>query len=732
MQVFFLSCMFAAMRILSLIIALWVFLPVYGQKTFTMYDAVIGGYTNLAPERLKQLQWIPGENKLSQVVTTDGKEQIEIQVLDPSKNGVAVYIPLSDLNQAIQKRYPNDTLKRFPGITWINNTQFRFFHKNNMLLYDDVSKTVEDLSAYDPAKDEHADWNSDFRKLAYVRDNNLHIRSGKEEIQLTQDGGKGIVYGQSVHRNEFGISKGTFWSEDGNKLAFYRMDESMVTEYPVYNLKSSPATADMIRYPVAGAKSHHVTIGVYDLSKNKTIYLQTGEPAEQYLTNVTWDPKGELIYVAVVNRAQNHMWLRAYNATDGSLVRTLFEETHPKYVEPEHGPLFLNKNKEQFIWQSERDGYNHLYLYDTKGKLIKQLSSGTELVTRVVGIDPKDQCIIYETTSDYGRSRIAKVYTFKTGKIHTIDASPGVHSVSPSSNYEYVFDVWNNAEIPYRVDVRYTSGKLYSMLKQSDNPLKDYALGKTETGVIRSSDNQVDLVYRVVKPVDFDPSKKYPVIVYLYNGPHLQLINNGWLNGANLWYHYLAQKGFVVFSIDGRGSADRGLEFENAVFRQLGTLEMEDQLAGVNWLKQQGYVDSTRMGVHGWSYGGFMTTSLMTRKAGTFKVGVAGGPVIDWRLYEIMYTERYMDTPEENPEGYAANNLLSHIDKLKDKLLVIHGAEDDVVLWQHSLLLLEEAIKKGIQLDYFVYPHHQHNVRGKDRVHLMQKITDYLIEGLEK
>lgn len=700
------------------------------EKTYSMYDAVIGGYTNLAPKRLSQLQWIPETQSFAEVKKEEGKSWVEIQVLDDTKNGMKRTISLEEIQEALQKVYPGDSLKSMPGIRFMDEIHLRFYHNEKMLLYNHEKQNIELLTEYKPSTDGHAEFNGDYRSLAYVKDDNIIIRKNGEEIAITSDGGKGIVYGQSVHRNEFGITKGLFWSPDGSKLAFYRMDESMVTEYPVYNLKSTPATADMIRYPVAGGKSHHVTVGVYDFKNGKTTYLNTGEPAEQYLTNVTWGPDNNHIYIAVVNRAQNHMWLKSFHAGNGEQVKILFEESHDKYVEPEHGPLFLNTKPDQFVWQSERNGYNHLYLYNTDGKLIKQLTSGEYVVTDVLGIDPKDDCILFTATSENGLSQKNYRLLLKNGKMNVINDQPGIHTAMLSSDYKYILDVYHNLQTPYRVEVRKTDGKLYSKLFEAENPLSNYAMGEMEIGQINSKDGQASLNYRIIKPVGFDPTKKYPVIVYLYNGPHVQLVNNGWLGGANLWYHLLAQKGFIVFTIDGRGSANRGIDFENAVFRQMGTLEMEDQLAGIELLKTKDWVDSNRMGVHGWSYGGFMTTSLMTRKAGTFKVGVAGGPVIDWRLYEVMYTERYMDTPEENPDGYAANNLLNHIDKLEDKLLIIHGAEDDVVLWQHSLLLLEEAIKKGIQLDYFVYPHHKHNVRGKDRVHLMQKVTDYLIEGL--
>jgi dipeptidyl-peptidase-4 len=268
-----------------------------------------------------------------------------------------------------------------------------------------------------------------------------------------------------------------------------------------------------------------------------------------------------------------------------------------------------------------------------------------------------------------------------------------------------------------------------NVLLKSEDRLKNYNVGTTEIFNINAN-NGTSLYCRLIKPSNFDPEKKYPVVVYVYNGPHVQLVTNSYLGGSSLWMNYLAEQGYLVFTVDGQGSAHRGKEFEQIIHRQLGTQEMADQLAGVEWLKKQSYVNPARMAVHGWSFGGFMTTSLMLRAPGTFKVGVAGGPVIDWRLYEIMYTERYMDTPQENTEGYDLSNCTNRADKLQGKLLMIHGADDNVVVLQHNMRFLKACVDKKIPVDFFVYPGHEHNVRGKDRVHLMNKIITYITDNL--
>jgi len=691
------------------------------NKTFTIEEAVLGGGGKLIPKSPDQLQWVAGSSNYSQVVDN------VLLITDAGSGKIVSKVTKSELDKSLKTSFPgDDTLKRFPKLVWLGAGSFKYMANNKIYAYSLNEKSTKILAKYNASLMENADIEPNTHKIAYTEGNNLFI-DGK---QITNDTKAGIVNGQAVHRNEFGILKGTFWSNDGEKLAYYHLDESMVAEYPIYQLNNRPANSRNIRYPIAGTPSHHALLGVYNVSSNTTIYLNTGAPAEQYLTNVTWSPDGKSIYVAIVNRAQNHMWLNQYNAETGSFVKTLFEETNEKYVEPEHGPLFVKNDPTKFVWWSERDTFNHLYLYDVDGKLLKQLTKGKWVVTEVHGFDKSGMNLFYTSTVKGATQRHLQSVNIKTGKTTLLNGTKeGTHTILLSPNGDWFLDNFQNLSTPREVSLVSVSSKKETSVFKAANPLTDYKLGEIELGVLTAKDG-TPLHYRLIKPINFDANKKYPVIVYLYNGPHLQLVNNTWLGGANLWMQYMAQKGFVVFSIDGRGSLNRGHAFESAVFRQLGTLELEDQLTGASYLRGLSYVDGNRMGIHGWSFGGFMTTSMMTRYPDSFKVGVAGGPVIDWGLYEIMYTERYMDTPEENPEGYKTSNLLNYTKNLKGKLLMIHGGEDDVVLWQHSLQYIEKCIKDGVQLDYFVYPHHPHNVLGKDRVHLMDKISRYFMDNL--
>lgn len=700
------------------------------EKLLTMEEAVVKQRGALAPSKLTQLMWVKNTDSYSYIKT--GEEQ-ELFICNASDGKVTNAISLTLLNEALKKMNlaPN---KNFPTIKWINEKQFSFtfiVDKYYFLVYDIKTKEIIIENTIDgdlpgPGTTDVADKT---RFAAYTVKNNLFIQDGKNNLIVTNDKDPNIVNGQSVHRDEFGISKGTFWSPNGGLLAFYRMDQTMVTDYPIIDWTSRPAKNENIKYPMSGDKSHEVTVGIYSVSNGKTTFIKTGEPKEQYLTNIAWSKDEQHIYIAVLNREQNHMKLNSYSVATGLLEKTLFEEKHEKYVHPMHAMVFLPNASGQFIWQSERDGFNHLYLYNSDGTLVKQLTKGNWMITDFAGFDTKGTKAFYSSTTESGITRNFYSVDIKTGKTTRITAGDGTHNSALSSTGNYIIDNFQSTTIPRNINIVSSNGKKSRTIHTAKNPLADYKLGELSLFKLKSEGGD-DLFCRLFKPVGFDSTKKYPTIVYLYNGPGAQMINNTWNGGGDYWFQYMAERGFVVFTIDGRGSNNRGLAFEQAIFRNVGVVEMKDQMVGVEFLKSQKYVDSNRMGVFGWSYGGFITTSIMTRYPNVFKAGVAGGPVIDWTYYEIMYTERYMDTPQENPKGYEEARTINYIDNLKGKLLLIHGAQDNVVVWQHSMQFLKACVDKGKQVDYFVYPGHEHNVLGKDREHLYQKVTDYFMQNL--
>ena len=567
------------------------------------------------------------------------------------------------------------------------------------------------------------------------KDGNLYV-----EGKLVEKGdGYNIVLGESVHRNEFGIDGGLFWSPKRSRLAFYRMDQSMVVDYPLVNTKAREAEVRNIKYPMAGMKSHEVTVGVWDTKTEKLVYLDTRKDTtvherEMYLTNIAWSPDEKYVFIAKINREQNHMWLEQYDAVSGKLVKVLFEEENPRYVEPCEPMIFTPKG-DQFLWYSMRDGYKHLYLYNLDGKLVKQVTKGEYEVEGFIKFDKKGENIFIYANKDNLIGRDAYRVNLKSGEMVNLTSmnvvgkktilGKGTHSIVLNDNCTRFVDVWSSASTTVQADLRDMNGKLLKTFYVAENPLKDYAMPNLSLGSIKAADGKTNLYYRLITPPNMEKGKKYPTLVYVYGGPHSQLVTDSWLGGGNLYFMFLAQQGYVVFTVDNRGTDNRGFEFESCTHRHLGEIEMADQMEGVKFLKSLPYVDENRMGVEGWSFGGFMTITMKLAHPEVFKVGCAGGPVIDWKWYEIMYGERYMDMPQENPEGYEANSLLNKAKNLEGRLLVIQGAEDNTVVPQHSTEFIERCINNYKQVDYFMYPHHEHNVLGRERLHLYQKMFDY-------
>ena len=691
------------------------------DKLFTLEDLNFGGtnYRRMLPKNMWLTWW--GEQLMYQdaeeggSIDAKGNRKVLFTLKEVNKitvdNGITFH---SAMNASYP--YPDQSL-----VLLDNGTE--------RVLYDFKKKSV--AWRQDSKGQLYADWNKVSRAVAYVSDDQLYVTDGQgQTCHISDDGSREIVYGQSVHRNEFGIEKGTFWSPDGQRLAFYRMDQSMVTDYPQVNIFPRTATYEPDKYPMAGMTSHEVTVGVYDTATHKTIYLKTpsseGTREACYFTNIAWSPDAKTIYMFELNRAQNDCRLVAYNAVTGERLGELYREVSDKYVEPLHPISFLPWDNTKFVMQSQKDGYNHLYLFDTKGRELKQLTAGPWVVTDVLGFNQKGKSIIYISNEKDPLQRNIYSVNVANGKRTLLDKGIGaVQSAQLSAAGEQVVDKYSAPDIPRNIEVIATAkGKGYQLLAAED-PWKGYQQPLFECGSIKAADGVTDLYYRMVKPADFDPAKKYPTVVYVYGGPHAHNVEASWHWYSRSWETYMAQKGYVLFILDNRGSEDRGRDFEQATFHRLGQVEMQDQMKGVEFLKSLPYVDADRLGVHGWSYGGFMTISLMTHYPDVFKVGVAGGPVIDWKWYEVMYGERYMGTPESNPEGYATCSLIPQAKNLKGKLQIIVGYNDPTVVPQHALSFLDACVKAGTQPDFFAYPGEEHNMRGHASVHLHERITQY-------
>ena len=695
------------------------------KKAFTIDDLVPGGatYSQHVPENIIGLQWW-GDI----CIKPDIDKIVSINPYNKMKE--ATIVTLDQVN-AVLKEQNLGQIKHFYTVSFPfpDKKIIKIELPQKSVFYDfGLNKVVNVINVKEQAANN--DFSDKCNAIAYTIENNLYVADAKQNIQITNEP-EGVVCGQSVHRNEFGISKGTFWSPKGNYLAFYRMDERMVADYPFVDIDTRIATEKPGKYPMAGMNSHEVTIGIYNMATGKTIYLQAGDPKDRYFTNIAWSPDEKSIYYTELNRDQNHSQLFRYNVETGEKEKMLIEETNPKYVEPQFPILFLKGDDSKFIYQSQRDGFNHLYLYNTDGKLIKQITKGKWLVKQILGFDKKgDNIYISSTEASPLELQVYKV-NLKTGKRTRVTSEEGTHSALLSASGKYVIDRYSSTTAPRNIDLIDTSkGKIANLLTSKD-PFEGYNTPTIEMGTIKAADGVTDLYYRLIKPVDFDPSKKYPTVVYVYGGPHAQVVSNTWLGAARGWEIYMASKGYVMFSVDNRGSENRGLDFEQVTFRHLGVEEAKDQIKGVEFLKSLPFVDANRIGVHGWSFGGFMTTNLMLRYPEVFKVGIAGGPVIDWSLYEVMYGERYMDTPQSNPEGYKDCNMKLKAGNLKGHLLVIHGGVDPTCVPQHTYSFMKACIEAGTYPDLFIYPGHQHGVVGKDRVHLSNKMTQYFDQFLK-
>ena len=598
---------------------------------------------------------------------------------------------------------------------------------------------------------------------------------------------KGAVsYGVSVSRNEFGIDGGLFPSPDGKRLAYYRKDESKVGVFPLLDITSRTGSLIALRYPMNGMDSERVDLCIWDSETRTSITIDADALAEptqpsttqtqtqtqtqqtstqptppttlyaddRYLTNISWQDDNTIL-IQAVDRSQHYCKLVCFDATTGELTGTILREENPEWVEPYEPTHPISPDR--FIYSTDnRDGFKNLYLCDLKGNIIRIPTAHADVQFKAY----RDGWIYY-TSSELSPAenhlfRIKLTLPRRSDKGVHFDqprSDKGVRFGQPSSNKgvrfgqpqrltseqgwhsitmlpDGWFDTFSSFDNPGWSKVFSDDGKLRETLVESGDPLGEYASCEVEFGTVPSADGLYQNHYRLIKPLNFDPQKKYPLIVYVYGGPHSQMVHDSWLGNIRMWEMLMAQRGYVVYCQDNRGTQCHGAAYEKAISRCCGQAEMQDQMVGIRALLAEPWIDSTRVGVHGWSYGGFMTISLATTYPEVFKVAVAGGPVIDWKWYEIMYGERYMDTELTNPEGFALTSLLGKANKLQCRLLICQGAIDDTVVWQHSLSFLQECIDEGKQVDYFPFPKAYHNMMGRERVYLYQKITDYFDNNL--
>lgn len=685
-------------------------------RILTMEETILS--RELAPAS-RQYGWMPHGAVLSFV---DGNNLVSRKM---SSSVTDTVISLSLLNEITGAGFT-----AFPAYRWCSDGMLSVMKGMKVYKVDVENRSLAYAFSL-PEKAENVTPSPAGDLYAFTIKNNLYYcdRNGNT-VAVTKDRSRNIVNGKFVSRNEFGITGGIFWSEDGKKLAFYRKDESQVASFPLLDITTRTGSLVKIKYPMAGMPSENVRLGIYDIASAQTVFAAADDfGREQYLTNIAWTPDGKHILIHVLDRDQKNMNLNMYDAVTGEWVKTLLSEHNDRFVEPLDPVVFLKGDASKFIYRTNnRDGYRNLYLYDMKKGSIERMTK-VDADVAYVGQDGKN---IYYTSAEVSpvdnhlfRQNIA------SGKRLRLTSEKGWHEVSLSPDGSYFVDSYSSLNVPRVIDLVSSDGKRSENLFTADDPTTAYAYTEIDFGTVKSADGKFDNYYRLIKPLDFDPEKKYPVIVYVYGGPHSQMVRNTFHAELRRWEMYMAQRGYLVYVQDNRGTQNRGAEFENVIYGQCGQAEMADQMEGVKMLMSLPYVDKDRIGVHGWSYGGFMTISLITNYPDIFKVAVAGGPVIDWKWYEVMYGERYMGNPNTNREGYEKVSLMNRAKDLKGKLLICQGAIDNVVVWQHSLNFIRECIVNNVQVDYFPYPCAEHNVMGKDRVHLMDKVSMYFDDYLK-
>ena len=689
----------------------------FGQKKITLEDGVLQQNRAFRADKLLAFQWIP--NTANYVYFADSGRKL--MTANTANTTASELVTLTDLNKATGADF-----KSFFGIEWKDGNAFILANGNKYYEYNIQTKTGKLLSDLGDTA-ENGTFNKTKNKLAFTEKNNLYVLDGTNKVAITTETNENIISGQFFARNEFGITNGIFWSPQSNLIAFYQKDQTDVADYPLLDINETPGKLENIKYPMIGQKSEKPKVGIYNIASKKTVFISPKGNNDDYLTNLSWTPDEKYVLIAELNRGQNHMHLNVYDANSGAFVRTLFEEKAANWVEPEHPAFFPSAKSNNFVWVSEKDGFNNLYYYSIEGKLIKQLTQNKFVLKEILGSNPAGTEVYFYATGANGMNTLAYKVDLK-GKQTLITKEEGTHNVAISTDGNWIFDEFSSHSIQSK-SLLYDKNLKAKTLLESADKYAGYTMGTAEIKTIKAADGTTDLYTRLIKPSNFDPAKKYPVMVYVYGGPHAQMITNSYLDGANLWMYWMAEQGYLVFTVDNRGSENRGVAFEKIIHGRLGVHEMDDQLKGVDYLKSLPYVDANRLAVHGWSFGGFMTTSLLLRKPDVFKVGVAGGPVTDWKWYEIMYGERYMDTPAENQKGFDESSTLNYVKDLKGKLLLIHGTSDDVVVMQHNFALVKKFVEAQKQVDFFPYPMHKHNVLGKDRVHLMTKVLNYIIDN---
>jgi dipeptidyl-peptidase 4 len=717
--------MLAPFRAVPLVVLLTVSASAQEATKLTLATVLARGPALVAPQ--PRTVWLPAGHTATVVRTApDGNETLhrvaDGKVADEVLVDAKTIRGLLDAGASVA----GEGQAKFPEMRWLDDKTLRLETPRGLARWQLGSDKAEKLLAW-PEPDagdgpQHAIAPDD-RTVALVRDHQLWLLDQTGRLrQLTFDGSADVVYAAVAHRAEFGIDRGLFWSPDGRFLAFYREDLRPIAPYPWQDLATTPASPAHGRYPMAGRTHSRVRVGVCDTTDFSIRWLANDPDEDVYLTNLTFGPDHTL-HVARVDRGQSHLALVRHDATTGKQLATLLEENDPQWLEPEHGPTFLTDGR--FLWWSARDGHRHLYLHGKDGALLGQVTKGAFDVQRLLGLSPDDKTAWFEAADEDPRQRHLWAAALDGSEIRKVTRERGTHHAELSPDRAFAWVVSSNLETPWHARLLDLASGAATPLPAATDPLAGVQLPAQRLFTIKTEGDTV-LYGHLALPPDLAEGQRCPVLLYVYGGPHLQQVTDQWLGGAPLWLQAFAAEGYVVCRLDNRGTPNRGIEFEQCLHRQLGVLEVQDQLRAVEWMRGQPFVDGARIGVHGWSYGGYMTLRLLLAAPTTFACGVSGAPVTDWAMYETGYGERYMDTPAENAAGYHLSSCLPFVSQLQRPLLLVHPTDDRTVVWQHTLAFVDRCIAEGKQIEYFPYPGQRHGLVGKHRVHFLTMLHDWL------
>jgi dipeptidyl-peptidase-4 len=600
-------------------------------------------------------------------------------------------------------------------------------------IYDIAQDTFRPLDK--GGKQSYASFSPDASKVAFVRDNNLfYVDLGTNELhQVTTDGKfNELIHGSTdwVYEEEFGFAKAFYWSPDSKKIAYLTFDETNVTEYNMQLWSELYPNDYRFKYPKAGEDNSLVSLSVYHLEDNKTVRISAGDETDIYIPRVKWTHDPEVLSFVRMNRLQNRMELIHTNAGDGS-AEVILSEAAETYVDIEYNDQFLYlEDGKHFLMTSERSGYKHIYLYQTDGTLKRQITRGKWEVSELLGADEKRGLIYFISTEESPLERHLYVIDLKGNKKRKLSQKAGTYQINFSPTFDYYIQEYSSASQPLTISIhRAPSGELIQVLEKNQELLEateQYQMGNKEFFTFRNDADTLLYGY-MIKPADFNPAKEYPVLMYVYGGPGSQLVRDAWQGGRDYWFHYLAQQGYIVACVDNLGTGGRGRNFKHITYGQMGKYEVQDQIAAARYLSRLPFVNPERIGIWGWSYGGYMSSLALFIGNDVFKSAIAVAPVTNWRFYDTIYTERFLSTPQLNPEGYDAYSPLSHVDKLKGNLLLIHGTGDDNVHFQNSVMLQDALIASGKQFDSFFYPNRNHGIYGGNtRMHLFRLMSNFI------